>query len=65
MKRSDRKIGLATNDEARLLFNYLDNLLDMTIAQRENYLLTIELTMKLSTSPPNVNVQVPVNSGSK
>ena len=43
------------------MFNYLDNLLDMTIAQRENYLLTIELTMKLSTFPPNVNVQVPVN----
>ena len=61
MKRADGGSGMTTNDEARTLFNILDNLLKRPISEREIYLLTIELTMKLYTSSPNVNVEIPVS----
>lgn len=61
VKRAGGGSGMATNDEARILFNILDNLLGRTISERENYMLTIELTMKLYMSSPNVNVEIPVS----
>ena len=61
VKRAGCGSGLATNEEARIMFNILDNLLDMTVAERENYLLTIQLTMNMYTSSPQVNVEIPVS----
>ena len=60
VNRANGDRGLATEKETRLMFNMLDNLLDMSSSQKEKYLLGYQSLMKCYDTAPNVGIKIPV-----